>query len=62
MKKLSMSMALITIVLFSAPLFASSPPVYHIALLKLKDGVTPEQIEALIISFNLCINLVAIFR
>ena len=48
MKKLSMGMVFITIILFTAPLFAAGPPVYHIALLRLKDGVTPEQVEALI--------------
>ncbi len=42
-------MVLITVILFSTSAFAGEAPVYHVALLQLKDGVTPEQIEECII-------------
>ena len=49
MKKFTMGMVLITIIVFSGTVFAGGPPVYHIALIDLKDEVTPEQIEEFII-------------
>ena len=49
MKKFTMGMVFITIILFSGSVFAGGPPVYHIALIDLKDDVTPEQVEDCII-------------
>jgi hypothetical protein len=49
MKKLNMAMVFVTILLFSASAFAGGPTVFHIGLIDLKDGVTAEQVEELII-------------
>jgi hypothetical protein len=49
MKKLNMAMVLVTILLFSASAFAGGPAVFHIGLIDLKDDVTAEQVEELII-------------
>lgn len=49
MKKLILTMVLFTTILFGASVFASGPPVFHIGLIDLKEGVTPEQIEECII-------------
>jgi len=48
MKKLVMAMVLVTTILFSASAFAGEPNVYHVVLVDLKDGVTPEQVEEMI--------------
>ena len=48
MKKLSMVLVFFTI-FFSMSALAGGPPVFHIGLINLKEGVTPEQIEECII-------------
>ncbi len=48
MKKLVMAMVLVTTILFSASAFAGEPNVYHVVLVDLKDGVTPEQVEEMV--------------
>ncbi len=48
MKKFIMAIILVTTILFSASAFAGEPVVHHIALIKLKDGVTPQQVEEMI--------------
>jgi hypothetical protein len=48
MKKSIMAIILVTTIPFSALVFAGEPNVHHVALLNLKDGVTPEQVEEMI--------------
>ena len=48
MKKFIMAIILVTTIIFSASAFAGEPVVHHIALCKLKDGVTPQQVEEMI--------------
>ena len=45
MKKLVLAIVLVTTILFSASVFAGESSVYHVVLVNLKDGVTPEQVE-----------------
>ena len=48
MKKFFMAIILVTTILFSASAFADGPTVHHVVLVKLKDGVTPQQVEEMI--------------
>jgi hypothetical protein len=48
MKKFIMAIILVTTILFSASAFAGEPNVHHVVLFKLKDGVTPKQVEEMI--------------
>ena len=45
MKKLIMAMVVVTTILFNVSAFAGEANVYHVVLLKLKEGVTHEQAE-----------------
>lgn len=45
MKKLILAIVLLTTIFFSTSAIADGPPVFHIALIDLKEGVTPQQIE-----------------
>ena len=47
-KKLLMSLVLVTTILFSASAFAGEANVHHVVLFDMKDNVTPEQVEELI--------------
>ena len=49
MRKYIMAIILVTTILFSASAFAGEPNVHHVVLFKLKDGVTPQQIEEMTI-------------
>jgi hypothetical protein len=49
MKKFIMAIILVTTILFSLSAFAGEPNVHHVVLLNLKDGVTPKQVEEMII-------------
>jgi hypothetical protein len=49
MKKFIIAIILVTTILFSVPAFAAEPNVHHVVLCNLKDGVTPQQIEEMII-------------
>ena len=40
-----MAIVLVTTVLFSASVFAGESSIYHVVLVDLKDGVTPEQVK-----------------
>ena len=48
MKKLNIAMILVSIFFFSASVSAGGANVYHVVLLNLKEGVTPEQTEEMI--------------
>lgn len=48
MKKLNIAMILVSIFFFSASASAGGANVYHVVLLNLKEGVTPEQTEEMI--------------
>lgn len=45
MKNLVLAIVIIITILFSASVFADESSVYHVVLVNLKDGVTPEQVE-----------------
>ena len=48
MKKLNIVMIIVAILLFNVSAFAGEGNVYHVVLLNLKEGVTPEQTEEMI--------------
>ena len=48
MKKLNIVMIIVAILLFNVSAFAGEGNVYHVVLLNLKEGVTPEQTEDMI--------------
>ena len=48
MKKLVLAIVIVTTILFSASVFADESSVYHVVLVNLKDGVTPEQVEEMV--------------
>ena len=45
MKKLVLAIVIVTTILFSASVFADESSAYHVVLVDLNDGVTPEQVE-----------------
>lgn len=45
MKNLVLAIVIVITILFSASVFADESSVYHVVLVNLKDGVTPEQVE-----------------
>jgi hypothetical protein len=49
MKKFIMTIILVTTILFSVSAFAGEPNVHHVVLCNMKEGVTPQQIEEMII-------------
>ncbi|HUH65087.1 MAG TPA: Dabb family protein [Syntrophales bacterium] len=48
MKKFLVAIMLVTTILFGASAFAAGPTVHHVVLVKLKNGVTPQQVEEMI--------------